>query len=87
MMNGKMVSESTKVDLVGNATTRISSYVKDDDEAVNLVYLTILNRYPTQAEHAEFKAHICNKNGNARARAMGDLAWAMFNSTEFSWNH
>ncbi len=83
MMNGKMVSESTKVDLVGNATTRISSYVKDDDEAVKLVYLTILNRYPTEEEHAEFKAHICNKRGNARARAMGDLAWAMLTAPSF----
>ncbi len=87
MMNGKMVSESTKVDLVGNACTRISSYVKDDDEAVNLIYLTILNRYPTPEEHAEFKAHISDKRRNTRARAMGDLAWAMLNSTEFSWNH
>ena len=87
MMNGKMVSESTKVDLVGNAATRISAYVKNDDEAVNLVYLTILNRYPTTEEHAEFKAHLSGKGRNDRARAMGDLAWAMLNSTEFSWNH
>lgn len=87
MMNGKMVSESTKVDLVGNATTRIATYVKKDDEAVRLVYLNILNRYPTEEEQAEFKAHIETKRGNERARAVGDLAWAMFNSTEFSWNH
>ena len=87
MMNGKMVSESTKVDLVANASTRIANYVKSDDEAVKLVTLTILNRYPTEEEHAEFKAHICNKRGGDRARAMGDLAWAMLNSTEFSWNH
>ncbi len=87
MMNGKMVSESTKVDLVANSATRIAAYVKDDDEAVKLVYLTILNRYPTDEEHAEFKAHICNKRGNERSRAVSDLAWAMLNSTEFSWNH
>lgn len=87
MMNGKMVSESTKVDLIANSSTRIARFVRDDDEAVNMVYLTVLNRYPTEAEHAEFKAHICNKTDNERARAIGDLAWAMLNSTEFSWNH
>lgn len=87
MMNGKMITESTKVDLLGNATTRIARYVKNDDEAVKMVYLTILNRYPTDEEHAEFKAHLCDKHGDERERAIGDLAWAMFNSTEFSWNH
>lgn len=87
MMNGKMVSESTKVDLIANSSTRIARFVRDDDEAVNMVYLSVLNRYPTEAEHAEFKAHICNKTNNERARAIGDLAWAMLNSTEFSWNH
>ncbi len=83
MMNGKMISESTKVDLISNSSTRIAQFVKNDDEAVKMVYLTVLNRYPTDEEHAEFKAHICNKYGNERARAIGDLAWAMLIALSF----
>lgn len=87
MMNGNMVTESTKVDLVANASTRIAAFVKNDDEAVDLLFLTILNRYPTHTEQVEFQRHLADKQGNSRSRAMADLAWAMLNTTEFAWNH
>ncbi|MCC6508614.1 MAG: DUF1553 domain-containing protein, partial [Pirellulaceae bacterium] len=87
MMNGNMVSERTKIDLVANASTRIARFVKNDDEALDLIYLTILNRYPTHDEQVVFKEHLQGKYGRTRARAMSDMAWAMLNTTEFCWNH
>ncbi len=87
MMNGNMVSDRTRVDFVDNAATRIATLVKDDDEAIDLVFLTILNRHPTTSEVDVFKSHIADKRGNVRSQGMADIAWAMMNSTEFSWNH
>lgn len=87
MMNGNLVTERTKVDLVNNASTRIATLVSDDAKAIELAYLSALNRLPTDHETAEFMAYLDGKKKNARSRALGDIYWAIFNSTEFSWNH
>lgn len=87
MMNGQMIKEHTKVDLIGNAGSRIAAFVKDDNEAINMVFLSVLNRYPTHEEQVQFRKHLAGTRGNARARAMTDITWAMLNATEFSWNH
>lgn len=87
MMNGKTVSERTKVDLVNNASTRIATLVSDNGKAIDLAFLSVLNRKPSEPERNKFIAHLAEKKKNERSRAMGDIFWAMFNSTEFSWNH
>jgi hypothetical protein len=87
MMNGNMIAEKTKVDLVGNAGTRIASFVKEDAEAIELVFLSVLNRYPTDAEREHFVNYLSGKQADARGRAIADVTWAMLNTTEFSWNH
>lgn len=87
MMNGNIVAERTKVDLVNNASTRIARLVSDDNKAVELAFLTTLNRYPSPRETEKFAAYLEGTRNNARSRAMGDIVWAMINSTEFSWNH
>lgn len=87
MMNGNMIAERTKVDLVANAGTRIASLVKDDAEAVDLVFLSVLNRYPSAAERTQFVSYLAGKQGQTRSRAIADVTWAMLNTTEFSWNH
>lgn len=87
LMNGKMIKEHTKVDPIFNAGTRIASFVKDDKEAIDMIYLSVLNRYPTYEEQENFTKHLSGTVGNERARAVADIAWAMLNATEFSWNH
>ena len=87
MMNGNKVTERTKVDLVNNASTRIAALVSDNGKAVDLAFLSVLNRKPSETERNKFIAHLADKKNNQRSRAMGDIFWAMFNSTEFSWNH
>ena len=86
-MNGQMIKEHTKVDLIGNAGSRIAAFVTDDDEAINMIFLSVLNRYPTHDEQLRFREHLQGTRGNARARAVTDITWAMLNATEFSWNH
>lgn len=87
MMNGDLVNERTKVDLVGNASTRIAAMVSDNQEAVQATYWAVLNRMPSIAELEQFSQYIDGKYGDSRAAAIGDIYWAMMNSTEFAWNH
>lgn len=89
MMNGNMVQERTKQDLVNNASSRIATLVADDHKALELVYLSALNRQPSVTELAEFSRYLeeNGQSGRARERAVGDIYWAIINSTEFSWNH
>jgi hypothetical protein len=87
MMNGNLVAERTKVDLVSNAATRIAAIVVQDAQAVELLSLSVLNRRPTARELESFGQHLAGTQRQSRQRALSDIAWAMINSTEFSWNH
>ncbi|HBE70768.1 MAG TPA: hypothetical protein DDW52_21700 [Planctomycetaceae bacterium] len=92
VMNGNVVRESTKNNLVGNASSRIAALVEDDSKAINAAFLATLNREPSAAEAERFIVHLAGpsgngRSGNDRAGAMEDVFWAIINSTEFSWNH
>ncbi len=87
MMNGNLVAERTKVDLVNNSATRIATIVSDNAQAVELLSLSVLNRRPTVHELSTFGQHLRSNSRKARQRGLCDIAWAMINSTEFSWNH
>ncbi len=54
--------------------------------AVNRIYLTILSRYPTQAEVATLRQHFRAAGASPR-QAGEDLAWALINSKEFLCRH
>ena len=87
MMNGELAADRTGVDLISNAATRIAALVADDQPAIELVFLTTFNRRPSEAELATFGKELSGKQGKQRQQALSDIAWAMVNSTEFSWNH
>jgi hypothetical protein len=60
--------------------------IKDPDELVTQVFLTVLSRYPTGEEWKLVQAH--SSSGAARGQAaVVDLAWALINSTEFQYRH
>lgn len=86
LMNGQLVHERTKEDLVMNSATRLGVLAPDDETAVELAYLAVLTRRPTPTELAHFAERL--RDGELkRAEKMEDLFWALINSTEFSWNH
>ena len=87
MMNGKLVHERTKEDLVMNSATRIGSVSPNDITAVETAYLTVLTRRPSHDEREHFVERLKNGLNQKRAQLMEDLFWALINSTEFSWNH
>lgn len=55
------------------------------DEIADDLYLTLLARYPTTAERDAIRKHAAT-SGDAR-RAVGQLVWALLNTSEFSVNH
>ncbi|TET95044.1 MAG: DUF1553 domain-containing protein, partial [Candidatus Zixiibacteriota bacterium] len=53
---------------------------------INMIYLNILSRYPTQAELAAAKKYFETKGINTR-QATNDLTWALINTKEFLYRH
>ncbi len=87
LMNGNLVKEKTRENLVMNASTRIAALAPDNKTAVETAYLSILTRRPTTAELRHFAAKLERTKNKQRARQLEDLFWTLVNSTEFSWNH
>lgn len=87
LMNGKLVHERTKQDLVMNAATRVGVVSPDEETAVETAYLVVLTRRPTPEESAHFVSRLKNDKDLNRSQLMEDLFWTLLNSTEFSWNH
>jgi uncharacterized protein DUF1553/uncharacterized protein DUF1549 len=55
-------------------------------DAVRSLYLTVLSRYPTEAELATAEAYV--KSGELKPLpAAADVVWALFNSKEFLYRH
>ena len=55
-------------------------------EAVALIYLTILSRFPQREEYAVIQNYSQSGNPNRREATI-DLIWALINSTEFLYRH
>jgi len=53
---------------------------------VNMIYLNIMSRYPTQAELAAAQQYFQTKGISLRLAA-NDLAWALINTKEFLYRH
>ena len=87
LMNGILASERTKRDIVSNSLTRISQMVRDDRQAIELVFLTLVGRTPTVDEMRLLLSRLDGLTGDSREEVIGDMYWALMNSTEFSWNH
>ncbi len=87
LMNGKLVHERIKDDLVANAATRILATASNNAKVVEATYLAVLSRRPSPEEAAFFVRVLSQKGFLSRKAKQEDLYWALINSTEFSWNH
>ncbi len=87
LLNGNLVKEKTKPDLLSNAATQIAMIAPDDHQAVEAVFLAVLTRYPTPEEASHFQAKLRGSKQKERQRLLEDMYVALLNSTEFSWNH
>jgi hypothetical protein len=59
--------------------------IKNPQELVTQLYLTILSRYPSDEEWKAIAAH--SQGGVRGQQAVVDLVWALVNSTEFLYRH
>ncbi|MFO0871801.1 MAG: DUF1553 domain-containing protein [Pirellulales bacterium] len=87
LMNGELVKERTRENVVLNAATRIAVLAPDPRKAVETAYLIVLTRRPTYEESEHFRQRLEATRGTERIAALEDLCWILINSTEFSWNH
>lgn len=84
-MNGKLVNERTGENPITNASSQIAMFAKDNAQAVEITYLAVLNRRPTEEEAAAWAEAADGKK--ARRRFVEDLYWMLLNGSEFTWNH
>lgn len=68
-----------------NRIRKILSTIKDDDKALEELFLATLSRLPTDHDRELFKKHLA-KTGD-RTKAFTSAAWALINTTEFISNH
>ncbi|MFO0825474.1 MAG: DUF1553 domain-containing protein [Gemmataceae bacterium] len=86
MMNGDLVDGKAKNELL-NASTQIAMFAPDDRAAVEIAYLCVFTRKPTQKESDHFASKLAGKTGDERRNLLADMYWSLFNSTEMSFNH
>jgi hypothetical protein len=85
MMNGNLLRELININPVLNASAHINMFAGDDEQAVEIAFLSALNRYPTEAERQRFAERL--KESNRRENAIEDMFWVLLNSSELAWNH
>src|SRR5207249_10591645 len=74
MMNGTLVESR-----LANMPLITQNINKSNPELINLLYLTILSRYPTGDEMTKAQAAIPTAAGTARTNAVQDVVWAIYN--------
>jgi hypothetical protein len=84
LMNDRLIQHWLKPQK-GNLVERLGKLNKPESIAEEL-YLTVLARLPEAAE-TKTVADYLKQNKKTRAYALGDLTWALLNSTEFRLNH
>jgi len=71
-------------------SVRLSALVRtakgDRRKLINLIYLNILSRYPTQEEISTVEKYFQTKGINS-GQATNDLVWALINTKEFLYRH
>jgi len=75
-----------KIERSGRLNGLIRTAKRNRSMLINLIYLNILSRYPTEAELAAAEKYFQTKGINS-SQATSDLAWALINTKEFLYRH
>lgn len=87
MMNGNLAKEQLQASPF-TASGRLAGLGFDDEKRVESAFLMTFTRRPTPEESRHFQALMsAERRANDRGAAVEDMMWALFNSTEYSWNH
>ncbi len=74
-----------KLDKPNNRVKTLLAAEKDDDKALETLFLSTLARRPQDKERAAFGEF--RKSAKTREAAFNDALWAIINTTEFIFNH
>lgn len=85
MMNGSMVADLIGENPVLNTTSHVAMFADNEANAIDAIYLSVLNRHPTETELDHFQTQIGSSTNHRKA--IEDLTWTLINSSEFAWNH
>jgi hypothetical protein len=84
------ILNSTHIQNKIERSVRVNAWIKNAKnkqiQLVNIIYLNILSRYPTESEQLAVKEYIQNTKINTKQAAI-DLTWALLNSKEFLYKH
>lgn len=58
----------------------------NDDQRVETLFLATLSRYPDEAERTRIRKLLADRGPTGRPHALGDILWALLNSSEFVMN-
>ncbi|MBN9520507.1 hypothetical protein J0H58_18610, partial [bacterium] len=85
MMNGRVTADLADPAKNPTLAGAAGAPFLDTREKVETLFLAALGRAPTYRESGAMIAHV--EAAADRGRALGDVFWALVNSTEFNTNH
>jgi len=85
LLNGKMLREAGQANPVLASTAHINLFARNDEQAIEALFLCLLNRYPNEVERVRFSKRLANADD--RSETIEDFFWTLANTTEFAWNH
>ncbi len=75
-----------KIERSRNLRRLANTVEQDPSRAINMLYLSVLSRFPTQAELDTADSYL-QTDGLTLTEAVGDLLWALINTKEFLYRH
>jgi len=88
LMNGKFVADATSIENSATLAAVIDSPFFDTSGRVETLYLASLSREPRADELARLVEYVDSGGAKGSAKtALGDVFWALLNSSEFLRNH
>lgn len=88
MMNGSFIAQATDVDRSDLLIAVADAPFMTDEQRVETLFLAVLSRKPTPKEHDRFAKYVAGGGPEKdKRKALGDVMWALLNSTEFILNH
>ena len=88
MMNGQFINGATDINRSDILVALAEAPFMTDEQRVETLFLATLSRKPTAKERKRFIAYVKTGGPSKDSRkALGDVMWALLNSTEFILNH
>jgi len=88
LMNGAFVASATDVGASQTLTAVVEAPFLDVSEKIEALFLATLSRPPRPEELSRFREYVESGGPEqAAGKALGDVFWALLNSSEFAVNH